>query len=198
MHTTMLLAVVLLSVTLPRGDSRYLEQYESVPQNISGPSSAPESAGPSAVASPAAAALNTTQVVEAVQKALKEPAPHIINLRTEYNASGTSIAVGDSYVADTLTVQVRTTGGSDITALSSSKAPLVVAANSARGCHAAVDEQKCHKHCACSEYVVMPQPMHTVQAAREQASTAHLRQIDPIKCCGPIHTPTYVPFDDGL
>jgi hypothetical protein len=49
---------------------------------------------------------NLTLVVDAVHKAMNEPIPFILKFKTEFEANGSSIAVAESYAANTLAVQV--------------------------------------------------------------------------------------------
>jgi hypothetical protein len=58
------------------------------------------------LSSAAGAAVNITQIVADVRRALREPVAEVITLNTEFSAGGSSISVGDVYSANTLAVQV--------------------------------------------------------------------------------------------
>jgi hypothetical protein len=51
-------------------------------------------------------AVNLTQVVADVQRALRGPVAEVVTLNTEFSAGGSSISVGDISSANTLAVQV--------------------------------------------------------------------------------------------
>lgn len=68
-----------------------------------------EYANPSLNLSSPTGAVNMTQIVNDVQRALREPVAEVVTLNTEFSAGGSSISVGDVYSANTLAVQVSLT-----------------------------------------------------------------------------------------
>jgi len=83
---------------------RLLLQYQGSNGSDQSPAAAgPGMANPSGNPNP----VNITQIIQAVRTAEHEPEPHMITLSSEVNVGGSTISVGESYAADTLTVQVR-------------------------------------------------------------------------------------------
>lgn len=71
-----------------------------------GSASAAASADNTTAPGSASGTVNISQVAQAVAREMREPTPHVFTLRTEYNAGGSQISVGEDSAANTLTVIV--------------------------------------------------------------------------------------------
>lgn len=101
-----LLLLLLLKVSSP--SCFQLLQHEGSNGSDQAPAaSGPGMGNPSGNPNP----VNITQIIQAVRTAEHEPEPHMITLTSEVNFGGSTISVGESYAAGTLTVQVRVVCG---------------------------------------------------------------------------------------